>query len=373
MHGKGYALDRIVLAYSGGLNASVAIPWLAETHRAEVVCATLDLGQGADLESMRVRALAAGAVRAHVLDVREEFARQYVLPLLQAGASFEGGTPLAQALGRPLIAKKMVEIARIEGAATVAHACPACGHDGARIGVLLRALAPDVTVVAAASEANMGRAEAIEYARARGVPLPPGADGACAVDANLWGRSVRCSAPGHLPPQLPDEVYALTRDPLRSPDAPASIDIEFERGVPAAVNGVPMPLADVIASIATIAGVHGVGRIEVIDGGQDRARTRLVCEAPAAVVLHQALEELERHAVPPGLLRSKHDMSGRYAAVIDGGLWYSSEREAMDAVIATTQERVTGDVRIELHKGTSRVIGCRQGLDGRQAGPGKGI
>ena len=219
----------------------------------------------------------------------------------------------------------------------------------------------------------MSRTEAIEYAREHGVPLPTGAGGPCAVDANLWGRSVRCTAPGNLPAQLPDDVYALTRDPLRSPDAPASIDIEFERGVPAAVNGVPMPLADVISSIATIAGVHGVGRIEVIEGGQDRARTRLVCEAPAAVVLHEALEVLERLAIPPGLLRTKHEMSGRYAAVVDGGLWYSAEREAMDALIATTQERVTGDVRIELHKGTSRVIDRRLGLDSRQAGPGKGI
>jgi len=215
-------LERIVLAYSGGLNASAAISWLAETRRAEVISLTLDLGQGGNLEPVRERALAAGATRAHVLDVREEFALRYVLPALQAGACDDGGWPLAAALGQPLIAKTLLDIARIEGAASVAHACPGNSRDGARIDAAVRALAPDARVVAPAREWGMSRAQTAEYARDRGVPLPDGAEGPCVVDANLWGRSVLCRVPGDDPSGEPlADVYALTRDPSRCPAEPA--------------------------------------------------------------------------------------------------------------------------------------------------------
>jgi argininosuccinate synthase len=350
-------MERIVLAYSGGLDTSVAVPWLAEHYDAEVICATLDLGQGKELESVRERALAAGAIRCHVLDVREEFADRYILPALQAGAIYEGSYPLATALGRPLIARKLVEIARIEGAHTIAHGCTGTGNDQVRIDVSARALMPGVRVIAPAREWGMTRPDEIEYARARGIPVPVTVASPYSTDANLWGRSIECGVLEDPWVEPPADVYTLTKDPARCPDAPAYIELQFEKGVPVAVNGVAMSFLDIIASVGTIAGAHGVGRIDMVENRLVGIKSREIYEAPAAVVLHMAHRELEGFVSPRDLLRLKQEMSLKYADMVYNGVWYSPVREAIDALVANIQERVTGAIRVKLFKGSSHVVG----------------
>ena len=351
------AKQRVVLAYSGGLDTSVAVPWLADTYNAEVVCVTMDLGQGKELESVRERALAAGAVRAHVLDVREEFANLYILPALQAGAIYEGSYPLATALGRPLIARKLVEIARIEGAGSIAHGCTGKGNDQVRIDVSARALEPGIQVIAPAREWGMTRPDEIEYARKRGIPVPVTAASPYSTDSNLWGRSIECGVLEDPWIEPPDDVYTLTKDPSECPDEAAYIELTFERGVPVAVNGVPMPFTEIIGSVATIAGAHGVGRIDMVENRLVGIKSREIYEAPAAVVLHSAHRELENFVSPRDLARIKQELSLKYADLVYNGLWFSPVREAIDAFVATIQPRVTGTIRLKLYKGACRVVG----------------
>jgi len=351
------AKERIVLAYSGGLDTSVAVPWLAEWYNAEVVCVTMDLGQGKELESVRERALAAGAVRAHVLDVREEFANQYILPALQAGAIYEGSYPLATALGRPLIARKLVEIAHIEGATSIAHGCTGKGNDQVRLDVSARALDPGIRVIAPAREWGMTRPDEIEYARTRGIPVPVTVASPYSTDANLWGRSIECGVLEDPWVEPPDDVYTLTKDPSDCPDEPAYIELTFEQGMPVAVNGVSMPFTEIIASVSTIAGAHGVGRIDMVENRLVGIKSREIYEAPAAVVLHAAHRELENFVSPRDLSRIKQELALKYADLVYNGLWFSPVREAIDAFVATIQPRVTGTIRLKLFKGACRVVG----------------
>lgn len=351
------ARERIVLAYSGGLDTSAAIPWLAERHGAEVVAVTLDLGQGMALADVRERALAAGAVRAHVLDVREEFARDYALRALQAGAISGQRDPLAIALGWPLIARHLVRIAEMEGARAIAHGCRGTGIDQIRLEVSVRALDPSIRIVALARERGMTRAETIEYARRHHVPVAPTAESPYRVRANLWGRSIEGATladPWVLPPE---EIFALTRAPDRCSDAPACVELAFERGVPVAINGVAMGLTELIASLETIAGGHGVGRVDAVENRLVGVKAREIHEAPAAVVLHLAHRELEALVIPRDLERLKQPLGRAYADLVLDGLWFTPTREAIDAFVAAVQPRVTGVVRLTLFQGNCRVVG----------------
>jgi argininosuccinate synthase len=352
-------MERIVLAYSGGLDTSVAIPWLAERFGAEVVALTLDLGQGKELEDVRERALAIGAVRAHVVDVREEFARDYILPALQAGAIYEDRYPLATALGRPLIARKLVEIAHLEGATAVAHGCTGKGNDQVRIEVSVRALDPRLHVIAPARLWGMSRPDEIAYARERGIPVPATVDSPYSTDANLWGRSIECGVLEDPWAEPPEEIYTLTKPPAACPDTPAYVEIAFEAGVPVAVNGVEMSLTELIGSLDTIAGTHGVGRIDMVENRLVGIKSREIYEAPAAVVLHTAHRELEKFVIPRDLERIKHTLARVYADLVYNGLWYTPTREALDAFVAKVQARVSGEVRVKLFKGDCRVVGRR--------------
>jgi len=296
-------MERIVLAYSGGLDTSVAIPWLKEQYRADIIAVTMDLGQGKELESVRDRALAAGAVRAHVLDLREEFARRYILPALKADALYEDRYPLATALGRPLIAQKLVEIADIERATCVAHGCTGKGNDQVRLDLTTRALRPDLTVIAPARDWEMTRLEEIDYARKRGVEVPVTAESPYSTDSNIWGRSIECGVledPWHEPPA---DIYRLTKAPEECPAEPAYVEIAFDRGAPVAVNGVAMPLLDLIASLGTIAAAHGVGRIDMVENRLVGIKSREIYEAPAATVLHTAHRELQQFVISRDLER----------------------------------------------------------------------
>ena len=350
-------MKRIVLAYSGGLDTSVAIPWLAEQYGAEIVAVTLDLGQGKELTDVRERALAVGAVRAHVVDVREEFARDFILPALQAGAIYEERYPLATALGRPLIARKLVEIAAMEGATAIAHGCTGKGNDQVRLDVSARAMQPDIEVIAPAREWGMTRPEEIEYARERGIPVPATVDSPYSTDANLWGRSIECGVLEDPWAEPPDDIYTLTKSPGACPDLPAYVEIEFEAGVPVAVNGVAMPLVELVGSLETIAGAHGVGRVDMVENRLVGIKSREIYEAPAALVLHAAHRELEGFVIARDLERLKRDLGRTYADLVYNGLWFSPTREAIDAFVAKVQTRVTGTVRLKLFKGVCQVVG----------------
>jgi argininosuccinate synthase len=352
-------MERIVLAYSGGLDTSVAIAWLAETRGMEVIAVTLDLGQGSELNQVRDRALAAGATRAHVLDVCEEFAREYVRPALQAGALYEGQYPLAAALARPLMAQKLVELAAMEGATAIAHGSTGKGNGQARLDLAVRALNPGLRVLAPAREWGMTRAQEIAYAHARDIPVDATLEHPYSTDANLWGRSVSCGALEDPWADPPADVFRLTRCADAGPGGPASVELRFEAGVPVALNGVPMPFVELVATLATIAGHHGVGRIDMVENRLLGIKSREIHEAPAAVVLHAAHRDLQAFVTTRELDRVARAIGAAYADLVYNGLWFTDARRAMDAFVASVQPRVTGDVRVRLFRGACQIVGRR--------------
>src|SRR6202163_155091 len=352
-------MERIVLAYSGGLDTSVAIPWLAERYRAEVIAVTLDLGQGKGLEEVRDRALATGAVRAHVLDVREEFAREYILRSLKAGAICEDRDPMATSLARPLLAQKLVQIAEIEEATAIAHGCTDQGSHQARIDVAARALNPAIKVIAPARDWGMTRSEEIQYARERKISVPATVENPYSTDSNLWGRSIECGVLEDPWTEPPEEIYTLTKSPAECPDEPAYVEIAFEHGVPTLINGVAMPLLDLIASLGTIAGAHGVGRIDMVENRLVGIKSREIYEAPAAVALHAAHKELQKLVTTRDFDRFARTVSLEYADIVYNGLWFTPLRHALDAFVDSAQERVTGVGRLKLFKGDCRIVGRR--------------
>ena len=349
-------MQRIVLGYSGGLDTSVAIPWLREHKDAEVIAVTLDLGQGRELADIRERALALGAVRAHVIDAREEFVRDYILPSLQAGAVYEDRYLLATALGRPLLAKRLIDVARMEGAAAIAHGCSGSANDQIRLDVSLRALDPSLQLTAAPGAAGMTTREVAAYARARNIETAV-STGPYSIDANLWGRSIAFGALADPWVEPPEDIYLLTRAPRDCPDEPALVEIEFAAGVPVRANGVELSMLEMIESLETIAGAHGVGRIDMVENRLVGLKSREVYEAPSAVVLHAAHRELESFVITRDLERVKHGLARTYADLVYKGLWFSHAREAIDAFVATIQKRVTGSVRLKLFKGDCRIVG----------------
>jgi argininosuccinate synthase len=341
-------MARIVLAYSGGLNSSVAIPWLIERHAAEIVAVTIDLGQGRELEAVRDRALVAGARRAHVLDLREEFARDYILPTLKADAIGERHQPLAAVLGRPVIAEKLVEIAAIEMATVVAYGGCGASRDPLWLETITATLNPALQVLAPAREWRMTECEAIAYARRHGVSIPAAVDSPDRIKANLWGRTVEHRRIAGAPPAPTEDSYRLTKSAADCPDEAAAVEITFSRGVPIAINGVAMPMLELIASLSTIAGAHGVGRhrTELVEDASWQ-----ISEAPAAVVLHAAHQAIQQLVTATDLARVCRVVSREYAAAIRKGLWFTPLRHALDGFVESVQERVNGTVRVKLYKG----------------------
>jgi argininosuccinate synthase len=349
-------MKRIVLAHSGGLDTSVAIPWLKARYNADVIAMTMDLGQGKELEDVRNRALAAGAVRAHVLDVREEFATGYVVRALKADALYEDRYPMATSLGRPLIAKKLVELAAIEQANAVAHGCTAEENDRFRFDTAARTLDPALEVLAPVCEWEMTRPEVLAYAAAHGIPASA-ADSQYSVDANLWGRSIQCGVLDDPWTEPPEDIFTLTKSGSDCPDQPAYVELTFDRGAPTAINGVEMSMLELIASLGIIAGVHGVGRIDMVENWMVGRKSREIYEAPAAVVLHEAHKELQKMVVSREADRFSRLVSVQYADTIYNGLWFTPLREALDAYVNTVQERVTGQIRMKLFKGGCHIVG----------------
>jgi len=347
---------KLVLAYSGGLDTSVAIRWLTEQGY-EVVALTVDLGEKKDLDAIQRRALRTGAVAAYVVDGRVPFLRDFVWPSLQAGAVYEGAYPLATALGRPLIAAMLVQIARREGAVAIAHGCTGKGNDQVRFDLTTAALAPELEVVAPVRDWGMNREDEIEYARRHGVEVPATRDSPYSVDENLWGRSIEAGVLEDPWQEPPPDVWAWTVDPGRAPEEPLYLEIGFREGVPTTLDGRPLPAVELVETLNRLGGAHGVGRIDHLENRLVGIKSREVYEAPAAVLLLQAHRALEDIVLTKDVARFKDQVAAQWAQLAYDGLWFSPLREALQAFVATTQRHVTGEVRLKLNRGQAMVVG----------------
>ncbi|MSQ06591.1 MAG: argininosuccinate synthase [Dehalococcoidia bacterium] len=346
---------KIVLAYSGGLDTSVAVPWFKENYDAEVITVTVDLGM-VDLEAIRKRALAVGAAKALTVDGRDTLVNEFLFPALQAGAIYEEQYPLATALGRPLIARYLVEAAQAEGAYAVAHGCTGKGNDQVRLDVGVTALAPELKVIAPVRDWGMSRQQEIEYAQARKLPINIKSS-RFSVDENLWGRSVEAGELEDPWQEPPEEAYAWTKPLSATPDDPAYLEVHFDQGIPTAVDGEAMPGAALIRHLNALAGSNGVGRLDHVENRLVGIKSREVYEAPGAVVLHAAHKALETLTLSKDQARTKARIAQEYADMVYNGLWYSHHRHDLDAYVRSTQRYVTGDVRLRLHKGNCVVVG----------------
>jgi argininosuccinate synthase len=351
---------RLVLAYSGGLDTSVAVRWLRETKGYEVIAVTVDLGSQPNLPGIRERALRAGAVAAHVVDGREEFVRDFCWPALQANALYEGIYPLATALGRPLLAKHLVAVARQEGARYVAHGSTGKGNDQVRFDVALGALAPELEVVAP-MRAGMGmsRDEEMAYARTHGIPVEARPESPYSVDENMWGRSFEAGVLEDPDQEPPDGVYLWTADPQKAPGTPQSIELEFRQGVPVALDGKALSGVELVDALNRIAGSHGVGRIDHVESRVVGIKSREIYEAPAAVVLHRAHRALEALTLAADTQRFNALVSLEYANLVYAGQWFSALHRDLTAYLRSNQRFVSGTVRIKLYRGSATVVGRR--------------
>lgn len=351
------AKDKIVLAYSGGLDTSVAIKWLQDTYSYDVIAVALDVGEGKDLEFVQKKAMQVGAYKSIVVDGKEAFANEYVLPALQANAMYEGKYPLVSALSRYLISKILIEIADQEGAVAVAHGCTGKGNDQVRFDLSFTALNPNIQIVAPVREWGWTRDEEIEYAKKNNIPIPINLDNPYSIDQNLWGRSCECGVLEDPWAAPPEGAYELTASIDDAPDQAEEIEISFTKGVPTALNGEAMTLAELILALNKIAGKHGVGRIDHVENRLVGIKSREVYETPAATTLILAHRELEFLTQPREVAQFKPIVEQKMAQVIYEGLWYSPIRPALQAFIKETQANVTGIVRVKLHKGQAIVVG----------------
>jgi argininosuccinate synthase len=347
---------KVVLAYSGGLDTSVCLKWFGQ-QGAEPYALYLDLGQGEPAEDVRAKALKIGAADAYVRDARAEFAYRYVAPAIKATALYGGRYPLFTALGRPLIAKKLVEVARDVGATHIAHGATGKGNDQVRFDVTTASIAPDLTVVAPVRDWNMSRPQEMAYAEEHGIPVPTTKESPYSVDANLFGRSIEAGPledPDHEPTE---DVYELTAALEEAPDEPGYVTLGFEEGLPVSLDGEGLPLVELIAELNRIAGAHGVGRIDMIEDRLVGIKSREIYECPAALTIIQAHKELETMTLTKDVLRFKAAVAQRYAELTYDGLWFTPLKAALDAFIAETQRTVTGTVRLKLYKGSSMIAG----------------
>lgn len=350
------AKEKIVLAYSGGLDTSVSIKWLQEKYGYDVIALAIDVGEGKDLDFIKEKALKVGAIKAITIDAKDLLANEYILPSLKANALYEGKYPLSSALSRPLISKLLVEVAETEGAVAVAHGCTGKGNDQVRFEVSIQALSPKLSVVAPVREWGMNRDQEIAYAEKHGIPIPVDLDNPFSIDANIWGRACEAGVLENPWNEAPEEAFAWTNPVENTPDEPEYVEIRFEKGVPVALNGVPMKLAALIQELNEIAGKHGVGRIDHIENRLVGIKSREVYENPAALVLINAHKEMEFLTLPREVTQFKTHIESQYAKIIYEGLWYSPLRPAIDAFIEETQKSVTGTVKVKLFKGNHVVV-----------------
>lgn len=351
--------DKVVLAYSGGLDTSVAIRWLKEKYYLDVIAFTADIGNVPQLSAIRQKALDLGAIKAVVIDAKETFIDSYVFPALQADAIYEGQYPLATALGRPLIAKLLAEIASEEGAVAVAHGCTGKGNDQVRMDVSVAALAPNIRVIAPAREWNMTREQTITYAQDHHIPIPITKASPYSIDENLWGRSIECGPLEDPWNEPPEDTFAWTRAVEDTPNEPAYLEIEFAEGVPIGLNGERLTGPILVQRTHELAGTHGVGRIDHVENRLVGIKSREIYEAPAAVVLLRAHKALEGLVLTKQQLRFNDRVAAEYADLVYNGLWFSGLRQDLAAYAASSQRYVTGTVRVKLFKGNCQIVGRR--------------
>jgi len=351
-------IKKIILAYSGGLDTSVILNWLKEKYEAEIITYTANLGQGKSLDSIKGKAKSTGASKVYIEDLRKEFSLEYVLPALRAGAVYEGKYPLATALARPLITKGLIKIAEKEEAGAIAHGCSGKGNDQVRFEVTAKALKPEITILAPLREWGLNsREEEVKYAKEHKIPLEIKEESPYSIDRNLWGVSIECGPLENIWQEPPSESYQLTSSPQNAPDEPTYIEVTLEEGIPCRLNGKKYELVDLIEKLNLIGGKNAIGRIDLIENRLIGIKSREVYEAPAAVILHYAHQELERITLDKDTFHFKEIIAQKYSQLIYDGLWHSPLREALDGFVDQTQKFVSGEVRLKLYKGSCNVVG----------------
>jgi argininosuccinate synthase len=349
-------LEKIVLAYSGGLDTSVLIKWLQEKYNAEVITVTVNVGQQENQEEIREKAEKLGVLKHYSIDAREEFAADYIFPAIKANALYEEKYPISTSLSRPLIAAKMVEIAQKNDATGLAHGCTGRGNDQVRFDVTLGALAPDLKIIAPVREWGMTREEEIAYAKTKGIPVSTAAK-KYSIDASVWGRAIECGLLEDAIQEPPEDAFEWTVMPEKAPNKPEYVTVEFESGLPVAVNNEKLKPLALVESLNKTAGKHGVGRIDHIEDRLVGIKSREVYECPAATVLLEAHKDLEKMVLTRHEVLFKQQVDAQWAYLAYVGLWVDPLREDLDAFIDKTQENVTGEVKLKLYKGGMRVVG----------------
>ncbi len=347
---------RVVLAYSGGLDTSVAVRWMIEHLGVEVICVSANVGQEGTLEGNREKALGAGAIAYEELDLREQFAREFLAPVIKANALYEGKYPLVSALSRPLIVQHQVEVARRHGAQALAHGCTGKGNDQVRFEVAAMALAPDLEMIAPVRNWGFTREDSIAYAEQHGIPVRATKEKLYSIDDNLWGRAIECGEmedPWATPPVGVWEMTKLTAS------EPSEVTISFEEGVPTAVDGKEMPLWEIITTLNEQVGAYGWGRLDMVENRRVGIKSRETYEAPGALAVLLAHADLESITLERDLSREKQRLEGRYAELVYDGLWFSPLKQALDAFVDESQRHVTGDVRLQLEPNRVHVVGRR--------------
>ncbi|MEE9260521.1 MAG: argininosuccinate synthase [Candidatus Scalindua sediminis] len=353
---------KVVLAYSGGLDTSVAIKWMQEKHNMDVIALTIDLGTEKDLKPVEEKALKIGAGKSIIIDAKEVFVYYFIFPALQAGALYEKSYLLSTALGRPLIAKLLVDTAMSEGASAVAHGCTGKGNDQVRFDVAIHTLNPSLQIIAPVREWKMSRNEEIEYAQKNGIPVDASISNPYSVDENIWGRSIECGILEDPWKEPPEDVYKWTKSVNDTPNKPTYIEIGFEKGTPLSLNGKEMDGISLIQELNKIAGENGVGRIDHLENRIVGIKSREIYEAPAATVLNKAHQALEEITMTKDTLRFKDVVSNHYSDIVYNGLWFSTFHQDLVAYVLSNQRFVTGTIRVKLLKGTCSVVGRKSPL-----------
>jgi argininosuccinate synthase len=348
--------EKIVLAYSGGLDTSVLIKWLQEKYKAEVITVTVNVGQPENLKEVEEKAKKLGVLKHYSIDAKNEFATEYVFPAIKANALYEGKYPISTSLSRPLIAAKMVEIAEKEGATGCAHGCTGKGNDQVRFDVALGSLAPHLKIIAPVREWGMTRAEEVEYAKAKGIPVSTAAK-KYSIDQSIWGRSIECGVLEDASQEPPEDAFEWTVAPEDAPNTPEYVIIKFEAGVPVALNKEKLAPLALIEKLNKTAGKHGVGRIDHIEDRLVGIKSREVYECPAATVLLEAHKDLEKLVLTRHEVLFKQQINAQWTFLAYTGLWMDPLREDLQAFINKTQENVHGEVRVKLYKGGLQVVG----------------
>ncbi len=347
---------KIVVAYSGGLDTSVMVKWLKDKYDAEIITVTSDLGQGKELEGLEEKAKLTGASKSYIFDLKDEFINEYAWLALKTGALYEGNYPLATAIGRPLLVKKLVEVAKIENANIIAHGCTGKGNDQVRFEVALRTLAPETEIMAPVRDWEFrSREDEIDYAIKNNIPINVTKESPYSIDENLWGIAIECGVLENLSNSVPEDAFQWTTNPTEAPDKPETFVITFEKGIPVKLNNKFISGVELVKTLNTAGSAHGIGRFDLVENRIVGIKSREIYEAPAALILHTAHFELEKMVIDKDTFRYKQDVSNRIANLIYDGQWFSYLFESLIQFVEKTQEFVTGEITLEIYKGNVTI------------------